>query len=97
MEMAINNLSENALTISVNNTIYSITETVSMPELSYVSKYLGNTRGELKENNSTIFAIQRNIVSDNNEITTTINTKYLHRNEMQKLQIKNRLCCYLQP
>ena len=92
--MAINNLAANVL--SVNNTIYSITETVSMPELSYVSKYLGNTRGELKDNNNTVFAIQRNNVSDNNEISTIINTKYLHRNGMQKLQIKSHFCCHLQ-
>lgn len=91
--MAINNLAANVL--SVNNTIYSITETVSMPELSYVSKYLGNTRGELKDNNNTVFAIQRNNVSDNNEISTIINTKYLHQNGMQKLQIKSHFCCHL--
>lgn len=95
--MAINNLAENALIISVNNTKYSITKIVSMPELSSVSKYLCNTKGEFKENNSTVFSLQISNVSDNNKKSAIINTKYLHRNEMQKLQIRSRLCCYLQP
>lgn len=95
--MAINNFAENALIMSVNNTIYIITETVSMPELSSVSKYLGNTKGELKGNNSIVFSLQRSNVSDNNKISTIINTKYLHRNEMQKLQIRDHLCCCVQP
>lgn len=95
MKMAINKFSANVFIMSVNNTISGITETIFMPILSSVSNYLGNTKGEFKENNSIVFSLQRNNVSDNNEISTIINTKYLHRNEMQKLQIKNCLCCHL--
>ena len=95
--MAINNLAENALIMSVSNTIYIITETVSMPELSSVSKLLGNTKGELMRNSSTVFSLQRSSASDNNKISTIINSKYLHRNEMQKLQIRGHLCCCVQP
>lgn len=97
MEMVINNLAATALIIPVNNKIYSIIETVSMLELSSVSKCLGNTRGELKGNNSTEYALQRINISGNNKTSTIINPKYLHRNEMQKLQSKNRFCCHLQP
>lgn len=90
--MAINNLAENALIMSVNNTKYSITKIVSMPELSSVSKYLGNTKGKF-----IVSFLQKSSMSDNNKISTIINTKYLHRNEMLKLQIRSRLCCCLQP
>lgn len=95
--MAINNSSANALILSDNITVSGFTTAISVSELSSVLKFIGNTKGEFKGNNSTGFSLQRSNVSNNNTIFTIINTKYSHRNEMLKLQIRSRLCCCSQP